>query len=248
MKTKINIKKKLALIFFAIFLLFISTYIYTDKQTQYNVFLIPDNSATTYINKFNNQLANDGLLEKYNVLPFSKNHPTHLSLYITSFNKKSIDKITDIVKNISNDTKPFDITTNYITVGKSGFVMLDVNDSERLQYLSNTTVTKLSKYRDKDYPMPNWVKYYPEKEISFNKYGTPNAFEQFDPHFSILAKSLKNDKIKQTFVDDFNKAIRIFNPKPKKFKIIGIGFGEVDNNGQITKTIKKYIFKNKQKE
>ena len=57
MKTKINIKKKLALIFFAIFLLFISTYIYTDKQTQYNVFLIPDNSATTYINKFNNQLC-----------------------------------------------------------------------------------------------------------------------------------------------------------------------------------------------
>lgn len=243
MKTKTNIKKKFALIFFAIFLLFISTYIYTDKQIQYNVFLIPKNNATTYINKFNNQLASDGLLEKYTVLPFSNSHPVHLSLYITSFKEKYIDKITGIVKNISTETMPFDITTNEITVGKSGFVMLDVDDNKTLQDLSDTTITKLSKYRDKDYSMPDWVKYYPEKETSFKKYGSPNAFSQFDPHFSILAKVLKDDRMKQNFINDFSKVVKEFNPKPQKIKIIGIGFGEVDNNGQITKIIKEYKFK-----
>ena len=232
----------------AICLILISVNVFANNFKQYNIFLIPDKSATTYINNFNNLANNSGLYKKYKIIPFSKNHPTHLSLYITSFKSQYLVNIIDLIKNIAESTEQFDITTNQITVGKSGFVMLDVDNSKTLQNLSDINITKLSKYRDKDYSMPSWVRYYPEKEISFKKYGTPNAFIQFDPHFSILVTILKKNNTKQDFVNDFSKAIQEFNSTPKKIKIIGIGLGEVDNYGQVTKTIKKYIFKtNKRK-
>ena len=76
----------------AICLILISVNVFANNFKQYNIFLIPDKSATTYINNFNNLANNSGLYKKYKIIPFSKNHPTHLSLYITSFKSQYLVK------------------------------------------------------------------------------------------------------------------------------------------------------------
>lgn len=215
----------------------------SSNLKQYDIFLIPSEKATNYIANFNKSLAETNILKKYSIVPFIKNHPVHLTLYLTSFQSKYISNINSELKTLAESTKPLHIETKGITVGKSGFVMLDIKKSKKLQNLSNNVIKNLAQYRNKNYSAPDWVKFYPKKLKYFKKYGSPNAFSEFNPHLSILAADLKNDKIRNCFVKDFNEVIDGINIKPTDFKINAIGLGEVDNNGQVVKTLHIYKLK-----
>lgn len=221
-------------------LVLVSFKAFANNSKQYNIYLIPSKKAHDYIKSFDNSLAATGILEKYQVTPFLKNHPVHLTLYLTSFQQKHISDIEDQLQNIADNTEIFDIKTKNFTAGKSGFLMLDISNSKKLQKLSNKVVKELAKYRDTNYIMPDWVKYYPTKLDSFKKYGSPNTFSQFDPHLSILAADLKNNQSRANFEKDFNNAIKDINPQQSEFEIHAIGFGEVDKYGQVIKTLHIY--------
>jgi hypothetical protein len=221
-------------------LILVSFKAFANDSKQYNIYLIPSKKAHDYIKSFDNSLAATGILEKYQVTPFLKNHPVHLTLYLTSFQQKHISDIEDQLQNIADNTEIFDIKTKNFTAGKSGFLMLDISNSKKLQKLSNKVVKELAKYRDTNYIMPDWVKYYPTKLDSFKKYGSPNTFSQFDPHLSILAADLKNNQSRANFEKDFNNAIKGINPQQSEFEIHAIGFGEVDKYGQVIKTLHIY--------
>ncbi|ALB01732.1 membrane protein [Francisella persica ATCC VR-331] len=208
---------------------------------QNNIYLIPENTADKYIKEFDDYLAKTNVLEKYKTTPFIKNHPVHLTLYLTSFDGKHITDIQNKLAQIAKNTKPLYIKTTGFSAGKSGFVILDIQNSQTLQQLSNTVVKNLAKYRNKNYPAPSWVKFYPNKLKSFEKYGSPNTFSEFNPHLSILAANLQTDQVRESFIKDFNEIIKNTKLKPTSFKIKAIGFGEVDENGQVTKTL--YIYK-----
>ncbi|HJO93606.1 MAG TPA: 2'-5' RNA ligase family protein [Victivallales bacterium] len=216
-----------------------------NKIKQLDIHLVPSKAVIAQIKSFNNLLKKKGILKKYGITPFLDKHPVHLTLYLTDFN---IAKLPEIEKNISDLAKKnstFNFKTTGIVAGKSGFVLLMVNNTKDLngklskqQQLSNQVISLLEKYRYKNAAMPGWVKYYPQKIISFKKYGSPNAFSQFNPHFSILAVSLKNKELKNSFIKDMNKVIKEFKFKPVEAKITAIGVGEVNKDGQITKEIK----------
>ncbi|BCD90481.1 hypothetical protein fh0823_06200 [Francisella halioticida] len=70
-----------------IFLLLISCNAFAESLKQYNIYLIPSNKAAKYIKKFDNSLEKTNVLRKYNMSPFIENHPVHLTLYLTSFNR-----------------------------------------------------------------------------------------------------------------------------------------------------------------
>lgn len=224
-------------------LLLISCNVFAESLKQYNIYLIPSNKATKYVRSFDDSLEKTNVLKKYNTRPFIENHPVHLTLYLTSFDKKNIPDIKKQLAEIAKNTSPFDIKTDKFIAGKSGFVMLNIQNSPKLQKLSNKVVTDLSKYRNKDYPAPSWVKYYPTKLKSFKKYGSPNTFNQFNPHLSILAADLDSDKARASFENDFNQIIQETKLKPGSFKIKAIGFGEVDKYGQVTKSLHIYNLK-----
>ncbi|MCP4180467.1 MAG: 2'-5' RNA ligase family protein [bacterium] len=216
-----------------------------NKIKQLDIHLIPSGAVTTQIRSFNKLLEGKGILKKYNITPFLIKHPVHLTLYLTDFNVKNLPEIKKNILSIADKNHKFTLKTIGIVAGKSGFVLLMVDNaknkngkSNKLQLLSNQVISSLEKYRDKNAVMPGWVKYYPLKIDSFKKYGSPNAFSQFNPHFSILAVSLKNKKKKASFVKDMNEAIKEFKFKPIEAKITAIGIGEVNQDGQITKEIK----------
>ncbi|MBK2258788.1 2'-5' RNA ligase family protein [Francisella philomiragia] len=231
-------------LFYKLFILFAFLFItldsFADDFKQYNIYLIPDTTADKYVKEFDDSLAKTNVLEKYKTTPFIKNHPVHLTLYLTSFQSKYINDIESQLAELAKNTEPFYIETTGFSAGKSGFVMLDIKNSQSLQRLSNSAISNLAKYRDKDYPAPNWVKFYPSKLASFEKYGSPNAFAEFNPHISILAANLQTDQERDSFDKDFDEIIKNTKLEPISFKIKAIGFGEVDENGQVTKTLHIY--------
>lgn len=231
-------------LFYKLFILFAFLFItldsFAESFKQYSVYLIPDTTADKYVKEFDDSLAKTNVLEKYKTTPFIKNHPVHLTLYLTSFQSKYIKDINSQLANLAKNTEPFYIETNGFSAGKSGFVMLDIKNSQSLQQLSNVVIKDLAKYRDKDYPAPSWIKFYPSKLASFEKYGSPNAFAEFNPHISILAANLQTDQERDNFDKDFNEIIKNTKLEPISFKIKAIGFGEVDENGQVTKTLHIY--------
>ncbi|AEB27792.1 hypothetical protein FNFX1_0844 [Francisella cf. novicida Fx1] len=231
-------------LFYKLFILFAFLFIaldsFAESFKQYNVYLIPDTTADKYVKEFDDSLAKTNVLEKYKTTPFIKNHPVHLTLYLTSFQNNHIQDIENQLANLAKNTEPFYIETTGFSAGKSGFVMLDIKNSQSLQQLSNVVIKDLAKYRNKDYPAPSWVKFYPSKLVSFEKYGSPNAFAEFNPHISILAANLQTDQERDSFDKDFNEIIKNTKLKPTSFKIKAIGFGEVDENGQVTKTLHIY--------
>lgn len=220
--------------------LFVISNSFAENFKQYNVYLIPETTADNYVKEFDDSLAETDVLEKYKTTPFIKNHPVHLTLYLTSFQSEYIQDIENQLAQIADNTKPFYIKTIGFSAGKSGFVMLDIQNSQTLQQLSNIVIKDLAKYRNKDYPAPSWVKFYPSKLKSFEKYGSPNAFAEFNPHLSILTADLQTDNAREGFDKDFNEIIKNTKLKPTSFKIKAIGFGEVDENGQVTKTLHIY--------
>ncbi|MEY8767383.1 2'-5' RNA ligase family protein [Francisella philomiragia] len=231
-------------LFYKLFILFAFLFItldsFAESFKQYNVYLIPDTTADKYVKEFDDSLAKTNILEKYKTTPFIKNHPVHLTLYLTSFQSKYIKDIESQLADLAKNTEPFYIETTGFSAGKSGFVMLDIKNSQSLQQLSNSVISNLAKYRDKDYPTPSWVKFYPSKLVSFEKYGSPNTFAEFNPHISILAANLQTDQERDSFDKDFNEIIKDTKLKPISFKIKAIAFGEVDENGQVTKTLHIY--------
>ncbi|MBK2093642.1 2'-5' RNA ligase family protein [Francisella philomiragia] len=231
-------------LFYKLFILFAFLFItldsFAESFKQYNVYLIPDTTADKYVKEFDKSLTETNVLEKYRTTPFIKKHPVHLTLYLTSFQSKYLNDIEIQLADLAKNTEPFYIETTGFSAGKSGFVMLDIKNSQSLQRLSNSAISNLAKYRDKDYPAPSWVKFYPSKLVSFEKYGSPNAFAEFNPHISILAANLQTDQERDSFDKDFNEIIKDTKLKPISFKIKAIGFGEVDENGQVTKTLHIY--------
>ncbi|MFC4891656.1 2'-5' RNA ligase family protein [Pseudofrancisella aestuarii] len=206
---------------------------FSSSFKEYDIHLIPSKEVTLYIKDFNEFLDSKGLLKKYNITPFIINHPAHITLYLTGFSPEKIPFIEENIKNITQNISEFNIELTNINVNNSGFIMLDVENSNELKLFSDTVVSSLSQYRNNEYPIPEWVKYYPQKNKSFTKYGSPNTFSEFTPHFSIMAISLDDEQQKQNFIKDMSNAIAEFRARPIKAKIVAISLGEVDKNGQI---------------
>ncbi len=214
----------------------------SNSTAQLDIHLNFTPEINNQIKDFNNFLKEKGILSKFNITPVIDEHPVHLTLYLTGFNLKDLPALKSAVKKVAENQKPFNIETDFIEVSKGGYIMLNVKNSadNPLQILSNTIVKKTSKYRDKNYQMPAWVKYYPDKISVFKKNGSPTVFKQFTPHFNIIAVNIPNQKFDDEFMSTMNKAVAEYKFKPVSAKVTGIGIGYANSFGQITKEIINY--------
>lgn len=112
--------------------------------------------------------------------------------------------------------------------------MLDAENNGIIQGLADEVTVRLNKYRATDAKVPDWAKSIPEKVKSFNLYGSPNVFMNFDPHITLLTPE---DPAK---IDTFTSK---YNFKPFKAKVIGIGIAQVDDLGQAKDIIYSVKFK-----
>ena len=213
-------------IFFSIFLAFCLNIF---SNVNYNVFVIMDNNAKENVENISKGLKEAGIDSLY-----SKGYAIHMTLYLTEYKPESLKKIKEVVNKIAKETKPFDV--NFYRLRKTGgnWFMLDAENNGIIQGLADEVTVRLNKYRATDAKVPDWAKSIPEKVKSFNLYGSPNVFMNFDPHITLLTPE---DPAK---IDTFTSK---YNFKPFKVKVIGIGIAQVDDLGQAKDIIYSVKFK-----
>ena len=213
-------------IFFSIFLAFCLNIF---SNVNYNVFVIMDNNAKENVENISKGLKEAGIDSLY-----SKGYAIHMTLYLTEYKPESLKKVKEVVNKIAKETKPFDV--NFYRLRKTGgnWFMLDAENNGIIQGLADEVTVRLNKYRATDAKVPDWAKSIPEKVKSFNLYGSPNVFMNFDPHITLLTPE---DPAK---IDTFTSK---YNFKPFKAKIIGIGIAQVDDLGQAKDIIYSVKFK-----
>lgn len=199
-----------------------------------DVFIKCSSNVDETITAFNDSLNSEGLIKKYGLKPFIENHPVHLTLYLTDYDITELEKIKDYVKSIAQNTKSFQIETTNFTLSSGNWILLGVKKNEQLQKLSDEVISKLNTLRYKKSEVPSWAMNIPAKKESFEKYGSPNAFSQFDPHFSVLAADIPKEKQK-AFTSDINLILGLSSIEPITTEVESIGIGFTDNYGQVTK-------------
>ena len=214
-------------LFFSIFLMFCLNIF---SNVNYNVFVIMDNNATRNVENISKGLKDVGIESLY-----SKGYAVHLTLYLTEYKPEALKTIKDTVNKIANQTKSFDIEFYRLRKTGGNWFMLDAQNNETIQQLADEITVSLNKYRAKDAQVPDWAKSIPEKVKSFNLYGSPNVFMNFDPHITLLTPE---DSAK---IDEFTGK---YDFKPFKSKVIGIGIAQVDDLGQAKDIIYTVKFKN----
>jgi len=195
-----------------------------------NVFAIPSDEIVAEVAKLSDTLAADGMETFY-----KKGRPVHATLYLTTYPGGSREAVVNAVEDLAVRGETFALKAEGIAVTKGNWVFFEMERSPELQRLADETVMALEGLRERDIQPPGWVANYPNKLEAFKRYGSPNVFQNFQPHFTLLA-SEENPKLA-----DFAKAMAA-NPPKADGDIVGIGVGIADEMGQITEVLAEYRF------
>ena len=164
-----------------------------------------------------------------------KGYQPHCTLYMTAYPKGRQKLVATIVRRIANSTKEFPINTKGIEVAASDWLFMGLENNKELQSLCDEVANRLAFLRAKSDYVPEWAKSMPAKVECIKKYGSPNVFSQFDPHLTLLAKS--DGEMLRRFKAYCEK--KIYN-KPVTGKVVAIGYGLADRDGQIKEPIEVF--------
>ncbi|MBB1434475.1 2'-5' RNA ligase family protein [Pseudoalteromonas sp. SG43-6] len=202
------------------------------KSVSINVFAIPSKSIINLVEQTSDALKKEGIMSFY-----EKGKPVHATLYLTDFVEGSEEDIKRAVKSITEQHQEFAITAQGFTVTQSNWAFINLQYSPKLQRLADEVTMAIEPLRDTNATIPSWVKNYPNKLTAFERYGSPNVFQNFQPHLTLLA----NEKSPKLVI--LNKQMQAHPPEAQG-KIIGIGIGISDPFGQQKQVIAEYFFNN----
>lgn len=200
------------------------------KSISINVFAIPSKPIINLVEQTSNSLKQKGIVSFY-----EKGMPVHATLYLADYPEGTQEAIKRAVKSLVEQHQAFAITAEGFKVSKSNWAFINLHLSDKLQRLSDKVTLALAPLRNQHAIVPVWVKSYPNKLTTFERYGSPNVFQNFQPHLTLLA----NEKSPQLAI--FNQQMQAQPPKAQG-KIIGIGIGISDQFGQQKQVIAEYFF------
>ncbi|WP_174905294.1 hypothetical protein [Legionella gratiana] len=79
----------------------------------------------------------------------------------------------------------------------------------------------------------------PEKRKAFLRYGSPNVFFEYSPHFTLMAKHFRNPSQAKQFQNEMSQLIQSYNFPKILTQSSVIAMGYVDSFGQITQEIER---------
>ena len=227
------------LVIFTIFTMFLCNDIYAEQPAnteKYNVFAV----VSTNIARAATRAAKDVHKEEGLYSFPGRGYQIHSTLYMTLFPKDAVKDIDEKVARISQRMKQFNVTTTGLEITAGDWLFIGLENNIKFQALADATTKILSPLRFKNDYVPEWAKNMPGKVKKIQEYGSPNVFDEFNPHLTITAKEDANK---------LNHFIQIHcessYAKPIEGQIVGIGYGIADKNGQVTKPIKIYNLRKK---
>lgn len=211
----------------------LQSYAKPDENLQIDVFAIPSSPIEKLV------AHTSGILKKQGMTTFyEKGMPVHATLYLTEFPKSALTKIKQAVHQIAKRHQTIPLVAHGLTVTKGNWAFINLNWSKSLQRLTDQVTLAIEPYRYPTPTLPNWVKKYPNKLTAFKRYGSPNVFQNFQPHLTLLAAQ-KNPKL-HTFYQQMQ-----LHPPYAKGKVVGLGIGIADKWGQQKVILAKYMFTKK---
>jgi len=160
-----------------------------------------------------------------------KGFQIHCTLYMTHFLPEKTERLTQEVASLAATLKTFDVQTTGLMLTKDNWLFLNLEKNKNLNDLMEKVVKGLYNLRSDNIPVPEWLKNYPEKMSSFKVYGSPNVFEDFEPHLTLVAKG-DFEKLAKFIVLAKTSDVLM---KTVNGRIVGIGVGLADDDGQVQK-------------
>lgn len=200
------------------------------KSISINVFAIPSKPIVELVANTSDELATHQITTFY-----QQGLPVHATLYLTDYPLEAQSEIKQVVERIVKEHQSFEIKANGFSVSPSNWAFIKLEKSYQLQRLADEVTLKLEPLRDHQALVPSWVKHYPNKLVAFERYGSPNVFQNFQPHLTLLANE-KNPALALV-----QKALHA-EPPQAQGEIIGIGIGVSDQFGQQKEILAKYFF------
>ncbi|KAF2076251.1 hypothetical protein CYY_002429 [Polysphondylium violaceum] len=155
----------------------------------------------------------------------------HITLYLTDFQEnqvqniqQSIEKVFPVLQQVAQDCN---VELNFINVtGQYG--MWNVKLNSCLQTLSDVIVDNTYQFITPNQSIPEWVYDLPEplrseKIAMIQKYGSPNVFDQFQPHVTLAWDA----------VDNLVQVFNTINVQPASCFSPSIGIGSVGPYGTV---------------
>ena len=202
-----------------------------NQSISLNIFAIPSQPIIDLVQDTSSALKKQGITTFY-----EKGFPVHATLYLTDFAQGSEQAIKQTVEKVVTHFQAFPIEAQGFTVTQSNWAFINLSPSRQLQRLSDEITLAVEPLRDQQVSLPAWVKHFPNKLAAFKRYGSPNVFQNFQPHLTLLANE-KSPKLAP-----FNIKMKA-NPPQAKGQIIGVGIGISDQWGQQQDIIAHYYFK-----
>lgn len=196
-----------------------------------DVFAIPSKPIIDEVKATSDTLKAHGLESFY-----AQGKPVHVTLYLTRFPEGSKAAIKAAIAKLVAGKEGFAVEAKGFSVTKGNWAFLDVTPSPALQRLADEVTMALSPLRAPNPPLPGWVKAYPTKLAAFERYGSPNVFQDFEPHLTLLASETSPALTKVA------KALAA-KPPQAEGQIVGIGIGVTDQWGQQKEILGEYFFK-----
>ncbi len=195
-----------------------------------DVFAIPSAPVKNLVATTSKQLTDYGMQSFY-----SQGYPVHITLYLTSFPSNQKDALQQAVKQVALKWHSFAVAAKGVTITKSNWAFINITPSDQLQRLADEITLAASPLRATNVALPGWVKAYPNKLAAFERYGSPNVFQNFEPHLTLLAAE-KNPQLAE-FQQKMTQT-----PASATGEIIGLGIGVADKLGQQKKVLATYYF------
>lgn len=155
-------------------------------------------------------------------------HQIHCTLYMTLYPENLQETILGKIADFAAQTKVFSISTTGLEITSGNWFFMNLERNHNLQTMCNALVELLAPLRAPSDHVPGWAKEFPTKVEYITKYGSPNVYDEFNPHLTFLAPS--DGKALLRFVD---KHADSEFARPITGQIIAIGAGIADRNGQI---------------
>ncbi|MBF0545507.1 MAG: DUF1045 domain-containing protein [Candidatus Riflebacteria bacterium] len=217
-----------------IFVFVLKGSLFADGNLKVNVFAIVSEPIQNQVKEAGKELQSQESLQSFT----ERGYQIHCTLYMTNYDSSKLKDIASQVENYAKGVKSFDVNSLGISKTANDWLFINIAKNKELQSLSDELVTNLSPLRAQNQSIPAWAKNDPEKLEYIKKYGSPNVFNQFSPHLTLLAKT---DGSKLNEFLEKNKNNQALTGKVSG-KIEGIGYGFADGDGQIKKPEAVFYF------
>ena len=150
-------------------------------QEKINVFAVVSENIEEAFKKAATVLNTEESLESFPLQGFQ----VHCTLYMTQYPEGMKEKVLEKVKEFAEKTNEFEIKTTGLEITDGDWFFMNLDRNRNLQTLSDSLVEILAPMRAKSDYIPEWAKKSPNKVEYISKFGSPNVYDEFNPHLTL---------------------------------------------------------------